>query len=80
MIEIRIPKLGMSTVEVDITEVRVREGDRVEPGQILMLMESEKVTAEIETEWGGTVRQVLAKKDDTRQVGDVIVIIEEDPE
>lgn len=80
MIEVRIPKLGMSTVEVDITEVQVHAGDRVEPGQKLIVMESEKVTAHIESEYGGVVTQVLVTKDDVRHVGDVVCLIEEDPE
>ena len=42
------PKLGMSTVEVDVVAVHVSPGDRVEPDTIVVEVQSEKVNFEIE--------------------------------
>lgn len=76
MIDVQIPKMGMSTVEVDITAVHVAAGDRVEPQTILVEIESEKSTFEIEAGVSGTVAEVLVAEGDEREVGDVIVRIQ----
>ena len=69
MIDVHIPKFGMSTVEVDITEVLIKPGDRVEPGSPLITIESEKAASTIESEHSGTVAEVLVDVDDVREVG-----------
>jgi len=78
MIEIRIPKMGMSTVEVDVSNVAIKVGDQVTIGQVLAEVEAEKASVEIEAEHSGVVTGVLASNGDVRQVGDVICRIEED--
>jgi pyruvate/2-oxoglutarate dehydrogenase complex dihydrolipoamide acyltransferase (E2) component len=78
MIEIRIPKLGMSTIEVDVLEVLVSVGDRVTPEQVLVEVEGEKAIVEILAETTGVVRELLVAKGDERNVGDVVVRIDED--
>ena len=76
MIEVHIPKMGMSTVEVDVVAVHVAEGDRVEAKTILIEVESEKANFEIEAGHAGTVRDVLVGVGDEACIGDVIVRIE----
>ena len=78
MKDVQIPKMGMSTVEVDVLRVLVREGQRVEPDAIVVEIESEKANYEIEAGVGGTIAEVLVSEGDVRQVGDVVVRIEED--
>jgi pyruvate/2-oxoglutarate dehydrogenase complex dihydrolipoamide acyltransferase (E2) component len=76
--DVHIPKMGMSTVEVDVLRVLVREGQRVDAGDVVVEIESEKANYEIEAEIGGTVAEVLVSEGDVREVGDVVVRIEED--
>ena len=78
MTDVRIPKMGMSTVEVDVLRVLVSEGQRVEPGDVLVEIESEKANYEVEAEVAGTVAELLVEEGDVRQVGDVVARIEED--
>jgi pyruvate/2-oxoglutarate dehydrogenase complex dihydrolipoamide acyltransferase (E2) component len=78
MKEVRIPKMGMSTVEVDVLHVLVRPGQRVAAGDVLAEVESEKATYEIEAEVAGTVTEVLVGEGDVKEVGDVIARIEDD--
>ncbi len=78
MQEVHIPKMGMSTVEVDVMLVMVRPGQRVAAGDPLIEVESEKATFVIEAEVGGTVAEVLVADGDVRNVGDVVLRIEED--
>ena len=69
--------MGMSTVEVDVVEVRVSPGQEVAAGDVLVEIESEKANFEIEAEVGGTVTDVLVQQGDVKEVGDVIARIEE---
>jgi pyruvate/2-oxoglutarate dehydrogenase complex dihydrolipoamide acyltransferase (E2) component len=66
VIDVVLPKMGMQTVEVDVTEVFVAVGDVVTTGAPLFGVESEKVEMVIEAEGAGTVTEVHAS------VGDVI--------
>jgi len=76
VIEVHIPKGGMSTVEVDVVAVHVTPGDVVDAGTVLIEVESEKATFEVEAAQGGTVREVLVEAGDPANVGDVVVRIE----
>jgi pyruvate/2-oxoglutarate dehydrogenase complex dihydrolipoamide acyltransferase (E2) component len=76
MIDVHIPKGGMSTVEVDVVAVHVGPGDVVEAGTVLLEVESEKATFEVEAGQAGTVREVLVQEGDPANVGDVVVRIE----
>ena len=76
MIDIRIPKLGMSAVEVDVTAVHVRPHDDVKAGSPIAEIESEKLTFVIESEHDGLIVEVLAAPGDVRHVGDVIARLE----
>lgn len=78
MIDVRIPKLGMSTVEVDILAVHVTPGRRVAPADPVVLIEGEKTTLEVEAGVAGVVREVLVEAEDICRVGDVVVRIEEE--
>ena len=77
MIEVNIPKMGMSTVEVDILAVLVEAGARVAPGDPLVEVESEKATFVIESEWAGVVVEIRVAAGDEREVGDVVLTIDD---
>ena len=76
VIDVHIPKLGMSTVEVDVIAVHVAPGDTVEPSTILLEVESEKANFELEAGHSGTVWEVLVQEGTEARVGDVVVRIE----
>jgi pyruvate/2-oxoglutarate dehydrogenase complex dihydrolipoamide acyltransferase (E2) component len=76
VIDVHIPKGGMSTVEVDVIAVHVAPGDTVEPGTVLIEVESEKATFDVEAGHSGTVREVLVAEGEEAKVGDVIARIE----
>ncbi|MBA2476198.1 MAG: biotin attachment protein [Actinobacteria bacterium] len=73
MIDVRIPKMGMSTVEVDIVRVLVAPGQRVSAGDIVVEVESEKANYEVEAGAAGTVAEVLVSEGEEARVGDVVV-------
>ncbi len=77
MTDVRIPKMGMSTVEVDVVKVLVKPGQRVAAGETVVEIEAEKSELEIEAGAAGTVTEVLVSEGDVLEVGDVLVRIEE---
>jgi pyruvate/2-oxoglutarate dehydrogenase complex dihydrolipoamide acyltransferase (E2) component len=79
VIDVHIPKAGMSTVEVDIVAVNVAPGDTVEASTVLVEVESEKATFEVEAGQAGVVREVLVAVGDEASVGDVVARIEPVP-
>ena len=76
MIDVHIPKMGMSTVEVDVVAVHVAPGDRVDAETIVVEVQSEKANFEVEAGHAGVVKEVLVDEGDEAQVGDVVVRLE----
>ena len=76
MIDVHIPKMGMSTVEVDVVAVHVAPGDRVDADTIVVEVQSEKANFEVEAGHAGVVKEVLVDEGDEAQVGDVVVRLE----
>jgi pyruvate/2-oxoglutarate dehydrogenase complex dihydrolipoamide acyltransferase (E2) component len=76
VIDVQIPKMGMSTVEVDIVAVHVAPGDRVDKDSIVVEVQSEKANYEVEAGTAGIVKEVLVREGEEAKVGDVIVRLE----
>ncbi|MBX6751868.1 MAG: hypothetical protein IRY85_19785 [Micromonosporaceae bacterium] len=76
MHEIRIPKVGMSTVEVDVTDLHVQIGQRVEVGDPIADIDTDKVTTTITADAAGTVTTIAVTAGQTYAVGDVICVLE----
>ena len=59
-----------------IVKVLVAEGDTVEAGQAVLVLEAMKMENHINAETSGTVREVRVAEGDTVGTGDVLVVIE----
>ncbi|MCG1003677.1 MULTISPECIES: acetyl-CoA carboxylase biotin carboxylase subunit [Halobacterium] len=71
---------GGETVESEmqgtILSVNVEEGDEVEPGDVLVVLEAMKMENDVVASHGGTVTQVAVEADDSVDMGDVLVVID----
>lgn len=76
-IDVKMPDLS-ATEGSDILVKRwlVAEGERVQRGQPLLEVETDKATTEVESVAGGTVHEILAAPDARVAVGEVIARIE----
>ncbi|MBI0445771.1 acetyl-CoA carboxylase biotin carboxyl carrier protein [Deinococcus sp. DB0503] len=54
----------------------VKVGDKVQPGQVLCIIEAMKLMNEIEAEVSGTVREILVKNAEPVEYGQTLFIIE----
>jgi len=55
--KVLLPDIG-DFAEVEIIEVLVTEGDRIQPEQSILTLESDKATMEIPSPVGGTVKEL----------------------
>jgi pyruvate dehydrogenase E2 component (dihydrolipoamide acetyltransferase) len=67
--DFRLPNLGEGIEGGTVTEILVKPGDAVKPGQQVLTVETDKATLPIEAEAAGTVEQVLVKLGDKIAVG-----------
>lgn len=76
--DVRIPKLDMTTVEVEISGVHIADGQRIAKGDPLITIEGDKASFELEAEASGTVRDLAVRKGEIKAVGELICRIEEE--
>ncbi len=74
--EIKVPELAESITEGSIAQWVKKVGDRVEKGEFIVELETDKVNAEIISEEAGVLTQILAEEGDTVLVGQVIAVVE----
>ncbi len=72
---VNIPKLGISMTEGTLNNWMVADGDTVAPGQILYVLETDKVETEIESPAGGVVR-LVGEPGEVYPVGALVAEIE----
>lgn len=74
--KILVPDIGDFS-GVEVIEVLVSEGDRIEVESSLVTLESDKATMEIPSTHAGVVRSVAVKVGDTISEGDLLIVLEE---
>ncbi|RLB33167.1 MAG: hypothetical protein DRH11_09650 [Deltaproteobacteria bacterium] len=74
-VEIVMPKLGLTMTEGLIIEWKKKEGDQVKKGEILFVLETEKVTYEVESPEDGILAKILVRENETVPVGAVVAYL-----
>ncbi len=80
MKEIKIPELAESITEGTIAEWLVKAGDKVEKGDPVVELETDKVNVEVNSDYSGVIVEVLAEEGDDVSVGDSIAKVDENAE
>lgn len=75
--DVVVPNLGESIVEATIAEWLKQEGDPVEVGEAIVVLETEKVDLDVGAEKRGVLAKIVRAKGEDVQVGDVLGVIEE---
>lgn len=76
-VEIKVPPLGESVTEATIAKWFKKEGDYVKVDELLVELETDKVTMEVNAPSAGTLGAILAQEGDTVSVGAVLGSIAE---
>ncbi|WP_341705619.1 biotin/lipoyl-containing protein, partial [Ferrovibrio sp.] len=71
-VEIRVPQLAESISEATVGSWAVKAGDTVARDQLLVELETDKVTVEVNAPEAGTLSEILAAEGATVQVGDLL--------
>mgnify|MGYP001361051872 CR=1 FL=1 len=77
LIPVYMPKFGMTMTHGVITQWHKQEGDRIEQGQPLLAVETEKVSVDVEAPATGTIVELSFEVDAEVEVGAVVAYIEE---
>ncbi|AUJ25664.1 MULTISPECIES: 2-oxoglutarate dehydrogenase complex dihydrolipoyllysine-residue succinyltransferase [Virgibacillus] len=80
MNEIKVPELAESITEGTIAEWLVKQGDKVEKGDPVVELETDKVNVEVNSEYSGVITEIIQVEGDDVEVGDVIAKIDENAE
>ncbi|HPC82961.1 MAG TPA: hypothetical protein P5234_06190 [Thermoanaerobaculaceae bacterium] len=59
-----------------IIKVLKHEGDRVQPGDVVVVLEAMKMQNELHAKQGGVVKQILVKEGDSVEMRQVLAVIE----
>jgi pyruvate/2-oxoglutarate dehydrogenase complex dihydrolipoamide acyltransferase (E2) component len=73
---VKLPKFGLTMEEATIVEWTIGIGERVEQGQTLATIDSEKVTMELPSPASGVVSEYLVEVGETVPVGTPLAVIE----
>jgi pyruvate dehydrogenase E2 component (dihydrolipoamide acetyltransferase) len=78
-IQIVAPKLGMSMSDLTIVEWKAKEGEKIEKGSVVLVIETEKTEWSIEAEASGFIH-ILAQEGVKVKIGQVVGLIAETKE
>lgn len=74
-VEIRVPQLAESISEATVGKWSAKAGDSVARDQLLVELETDKVTVEVNAPEAGTLGEILAAEGATVQVGDLLATL-----
>lgn len=77
VVEVKLPKWGLTMEEGSVSEWLVSVGERVEAGQVLANVETEKVTTALESPVAGVVQRIDVLEGEDVSVGTVLCVIAE---
>ena len=79
MHEVRVPKLGETMTETQLIEWVAKEGEKIEARQVLVVLQTEKTSYELETEYAG-ILHIITPVDVTIPVTHLIGLLAETQE
>ncbi|PRX48490.1 2-oxoglutarate dehydrogenase E2 component [Prauserella shujinwangii] len=74
---VTLPELGESVTEGTVTRWLKQEGDRVEVDEPLLEISTDKVDTEVPSPVAGTVQKIVAREDETVEVGGELAVIDD---
>ena len=80
MFEIRMPKFGLSMETGTVVKWYRAVGEAVEKGDVLVEIESEKITNDVESPIDGFIKAILVQEGESKAVGEIIGYIAETEE
>ena len=79
MFEVKVPKLGEEMTETQLIEWVAKEGEKIKERQVLVVMQTEKTSYELESEHTG-ILHIISPVDVILPLGHLIALLAETPE
>ncbi len=76
MIEFKLPELGENISQGDLVRLMVEPGAKVDAGQSVMELETDKAVVEVPSSVSGTVQEIRVKEGEKIKVGQVIFTVD----
>ncbi len=70
LVHVTVPQLGNAMEEVTVAEWYVEVGERVQEGEAIVMIDSEKAQSELEAPATGTIQEILVPDGATAEAGD----------
>jgi 2-oxoglutarate dehydrogenase E2 component (dihydrolipoamide succinyltransferase) len=77
MTNIVVPQLGESVVEARVAKWLKQEGDRVEVGEPVVELETEKIDLEVNAEKGGVIASIKRREGEDVKIGELLAVLDE---
>ena len=77
MTNIVVPELGESVVEARVARWLKKEGDRVEVGEPVVELETDKIDLEVNADKGGVIASIKRKEGDDVKIGELLAVVDE---
>ncbi len=74
--EFKLPDLGENIESGDVVSLLVKVGDRIEPQQPLLELETDKAVVEVPASVGGTIKEIHVKSGERASVGQLLLTID----
>ena len=76
LIEFKLPELGENIEQGDLVRLMVAPGAKVDAGQSVMELETDKAVVEVPSSVSGTVQEIRVKEGEKIKVGQVIFTVD----
>ncbi len=76
-VDVVMPKLGLTMEEGSVVRWLKNEGDRIEKGEVILVVETEKVEYEVESPASGILKNITGQAEQVYPVGEVLAVVEE---
>jgi len=72
--EFKLPDPGEGIHEAEVVEIPISEGDEVEEGQTVIVVETDKAANEVPSPYTGTIKEIKVEEGQMVRVGEVVMI------
>ena len=77
IIELKLPNSGMGIAEGEVQKWLKAEGEPIAVGEVLVEIETAKALEELESSVNGVLKEIVAPKGATVEIGAVLALLEE---
>jgi len=78
-VQLKLARVGMNMEEATITQWLKQPGDSFTLGEQLYVIETEKVSQEVEAPCNGTMLEIRVPEGEVAQVGDCVCVVDAKP-